>query len=82
MFDEFLSPWILLIKSLGVVLAVASGHSLGKEVTSVEFACGYISSMSLKGSSRPHFLLHSLPDFETIQKEQADGRCGTTYLVN
>ena len=31
-FDEFLGPWTLLIKSLGLVLAVASGLSLGKEV--------------------------------------------------
>ncbi|KAG8899607.1 hypothetical protein FRB99_006556 [Tulasnella sp. 403] len=29
--DEFLSPWTLLIKALGLALAVASGLSLGKE---------------------------------------------------
>jgi hypothetical protein len=31
-FDAFLSPWTLLIKALGLALAVASGLSLGKEV--------------------------------------------------
>lgn len=31
-FDEFLTPWTLVIKALGLVLAVASGLSLGKEV--------------------------------------------------
>ena len=30
--DAFLKPWTLLIKSVGLVLAVASGLSLGKEV--------------------------------------------------
>jgi H+/Cl- antiporter ClcA len=30
--DSFLSPWTLLIKALGLALAVASGLSLGKEV--------------------------------------------------
>ncbi|KAH6916019.1 Cl-channel protein [Coprinopsis sp. MPI-PUGE-AT-0042] len=30
-FDAFLSPWTLLIKSLGLALSVASGLSLGKE---------------------------------------------------
>lgn len=32
MFDEFLGPWTLLTKSIGLVLAVSSGLSLGKEV--------------------------------------------------
>lgn len=31
--DTFLSPWTLLIKALGLALAVASGLSLGKEVS-------------------------------------------------
>ena len=31
--DAFLSAWTLLIKSLGLALAVSSGHSLGKEVS-------------------------------------------------
>ena len=31
-FDAFLSPWTLLIKAIGLALAVASGLSLGKEV--------------------------------------------------
>jgi H+/Cl- antiporter ClcA len=31
-FDSFLSAWTLLIKALGLALAVASGLSLGKEV--------------------------------------------------
>jgi chloride channel 3/4/5 len=31
-FDEFLSPWTFVIKSLGLALSVASGLSLGKEV--------------------------------------------------
>jgi chloride channel 3/4/5 len=30
--DSFLSPWTLLIKAVGIALAVASGLSLGKEV--------------------------------------------------
>lgn len=33
MFDSFLSPWTLLIKALGLALSVASGLSLGKEVS-------------------------------------------------
>ncbi|THH09923.1 hypothetical protein EW145_g1683 [Phellinidium pouzarii] len=37
--DEFLGPWTLLIKSLGLVLAVASGLSLGKEGPLVHVAC-------------------------------------------
>lgn len=32
-FDAFLSPWTLFIKALGLALAVASGLSLGKEVS-------------------------------------------------
>jgi chloride channel 3/4/5 len=35
----FLSPWTLLIKSLGLPLAVASGLSLGKEGPLVHVAC-------------------------------------------
>ncbi|KXN86575.1 H(+)/Cl(-) exchange transporter 3 [Leucoagaricus sp. SymC.cos] len=35
--DAFLSPWTLLIKALGLALAVASGLSLGKEVHSSMF---------------------------------------------
>ena len=31
--DAFLSPWTLFIKALGLALAVASGLSLGKEVS-------------------------------------------------
>jgi len=31
--DEFLGPWTLLIKGLGLALSVASGLSLGKEVS-------------------------------------------------
>ncbi|KAF7971293.1 hypothetical protein HWV62_21446 [Athelia sp. TMB] len=37
--DRFLSPWTLLIKSLGLALAVASGLSLGKEGPLVHVAC-------------------------------------------
>ncbi|KAI0629368.1 chloride channel [Trametes polyzona] len=37
--DAFLSPWVLLIKSLGLALAVASGLSLGKEGPLVHVAC-------------------------------------------
>jgi len=33
--DRFLTPWTLLIKALGLALAVASGLSLGKEVEPV-----------------------------------------------
>ena len=33
MFDAFLTPWTLLIKALGLALAVASGLSLGKEAS-------------------------------------------------
>ncbi|CAL1714208.1 unnamed protein product [Somion occarium] len=38
-FDTFLSPWTLLIKALGLALAVASGLSLGKEGPLVHVAC-------------------------------------------
>lgn len=31
--DSFLGPWTLLIKAVGLALAVASGLSLGKEVS-------------------------------------------------
>ncbi|KAG8994626.1 hypothetical protein FRB93_001541 [Tulasnella sp. JGI-2019a] len=37
--DEFLSPWTLLIKALGLALAVASGLSLGKEGPLVHVSC-------------------------------------------
>ncbi|KAL0953386.1 hypothetical protein HGRIS_004625 [Hohenbuehelia grisea] len=38
-FDAFLSPWTLLIKALGLALAVASGLSLGKEGPLVHVSC-------------------------------------------
>ncbi|KNZ72656.1 H(+)/Cl(-) exchange transporter 3 [Termitomyces sp. J132] len=38
-FDAFLSPWTLLIKAVGLALAVASGLSLGKEGPLVHVAC-------------------------------------------
>ncbi|OCB86382.1 Cl-channel protein [Sanghuangporus baumii] len=38
-FDEFLGPWTLLIKSLGLVLSVASGLSVGKEGPLVHVSC-------------------------------------------
>lgn len=38
-FDAFLSPWTLLIKGVGLALAVASGLSLGKEGPLVHVAC-------------------------------------------
>ena len=38
MFDAFLTPWTLLIKALGLALAVASGLSLGKEASSYDVA--------------------------------------------
>ncbi|CCA72200.1 related to chloride channel protein 3, partial [Serendipita indica DSM 11827] len=37
--DEFLSPWTLLIKSVGLALSVASGLSLGKEGPLVHVSC-------------------------------------------
>lgn len=37
--DDFLSPATLLIKSLGLPLAVASGLNLGKEGPLVHVAC-------------------------------------------
>ncbi|KAI8996437.1 chloride channel [Trametes punicea] len=37
--DAFLGPWVLLIKALGLALAVASGLSLGKEGPLVHVAC-------------------------------------------
>ena len=37
--DAFLAPWVLLIKALGLALAVASGLSLGKEGPLVHVAC-------------------------------------------
>ncbi|TFK74955.1 Cl-channel protein [Pluteus cervinus] len=38
-FDAFLTPWTLLIKALGLALAVASGLSLGKEGPLVHVSC-------------------------------------------
>ncbi|PVG03313.1 Cl-channel protein [Serendipita vermifera] len=38
-FDEFLSPWTFVIKSLGLALSVASGLSLGKEGPLVHVSC-------------------------------------------
>lgn len=38
MFDAFLTPWTLLIKALGLALAVASGLSLGKEASPCDAA--------------------------------------------
>ncbi|KIK08951.1 hypothetical protein K443DRAFT_671998 [Laccaria amethystina LaAM-08-1] len=38
-FDSFLTPWTLLIKALGLALAVASGLSLGKEGPLVHVSC-------------------------------------------
>ncbi|KAF8075038.1 Cl-channel protein [Lyophyllum atratum] len=38
-FDSFLSPWTLIIKAVGLALAVASGLSLGKEGPLVHVAC-------------------------------------------
>ncbi|KZV63169.1 Cl-channel protein, partial [Peniophora sp. CONT] len=38
-FDSFLGPWTLLIKALGLALAVASGLSLGKEGPLVHVSC-------------------------------------------
>ncbi|KAI0372598.1 hypothetical protein BV20DRAFT_33678 [Pilatotrama ljubarskyi] len=37
--DSFLGPWVLLIKAIGLALAVASGLSLGKEGPLVHVAC-------------------------------------------
>ncbi|KAM5536604.1 hypothetical protein V8D89_009699 [Ganoderma adspersum] len=37
--DQFLGPWVLLIKAVGLALAVASGLSLGKEGPLVHVAC-------------------------------------------
>ena len=41
-FDAFLTPWTLLIKALGLALAVASGLSLGKEVRADEYFPEYL----------------------------------------
>ena len=48
MFDAFLTPWTLLIKALGLALAVASGLSLGKEAS----PCGIVSFPSDQVNSR------------------------------
>lgn len=48
MFDAFLTPWTLLIKALGLALAVASGLSLGKEAS----RCGTVSLPSDQDISR------------------------------
>ncbi|KAI0831818.1 chloride channel [Trametes gibbosa] len=50
--DAFLGPWVLLIKSLGLALAVASGLSLGKEGPLVHVACcwAYLLSRVLRQS--------------------------------
>jgi chloride channel 3/4/5 len=48
MFDGFLTPWTLLIKALGLALAVASGLSLGKEAS----PCGTVPFPSDQDISR------------------------------
>ncbi|KAF9054444.1 Cl-channel protein [Panaeolus papilionaceus] len=50
-FDKFLTPWILLIKALGLALSVASGLSLGKEGPLVHVSCcmAYLLSRLFKG---------------------------------
>ena len=67
MFDEFLSPWTLLIKSLGLVLAVASGLSLGKEVN-VYFIC--MTSLNINdsvlGTPCTCFLLHGFFNIKIV----------------
>lgn len=45
-FDEFLSPWTLLIKAVGLALSVASGLSLGKEGPLVHVACCMVSMIA------------------------------------
>lgn len=49
MLDEFLSPWTLLIKSLGLALAVASGLSLGKEVDTIPLFLLFLSNQIQQG---------------------------------
>ncbi|CDO69766.1 hypothetical protein BN946_scf184766.g11 [Trametes cinnabarina] len=52
--DAFLGPWVLLIKALGLALAVASGLSLGKEGPLVHVACcwAYLLSRLLRQSGQ------------------------------
>ncbi|KAF8587856.1 hypothetical protein K439DRAFT_1645720 [Ramaria rubella] len=49
--DEFLGPWTLLIKAVGLALSVASGLSLGKEGPLVHVSCAmaYVLSSFFEG---------------------------------
>lgn len=66
-FDAFLTPWTLLIKALGLALAVASGLSLGKEVSDFNRHASFLYLISTSGSPRPCGLLHVAHLFPNVQ---------------
>ena len=73
-FDEFLGPWVLLIKSLGLALAVASGLSLGKEVRWYETTQLFAGLDTEIGSPSPCRMFYGVRDFKGIQRHTAKRR--------
>ena len=77
-FDRFLSGWTLLIKALGLALAVASGLSLGKEVKWRQFVCPNhlidVLTVSLPNSVMNHLASTqpTLPDLESATASLTD----------
>lgn len=67
MFDAFLTPWTLLVKALGLALAVASGLSLGKEAGLCDIGLFPLTKTFL-GSFSARSVLHGLLSFSTVQR--------------
>lgn len=67
-FDEFLGAWTLLIKSLGLVLAVASGLSLGKEVSNSLIRMRYSYLRLVSGTARPCLVLHGVSHVQALSQ--------------
>ena len=67
MFDAFLTPWTLLIKALGLALAVASGLSLGKEASRCGIGSNHLTKIFL-GSFGARSVLLGLLAFSTVQR--------------
>lgn len=66
MFDAFLTPWTLLIKALGLALAVASGLSLGKEASPFG-TVSLPSDQDILGSFSARSMLLGPLSFSTVQ---------------